>query len=219
MTTPHFQPDIVISEPTAWQAGEAPTIPTYVEPCLPAIAPPTFYDESPTFLRVELERKALSIIRDKLDRIDMLTDKLDAVGSPADSANERIQRVWNGVFHTDAKGQRLIRFLDSHGPNQLQYMMQTGEFDQDKNGGYVQRQLRQLGSGTTRIFMVHESIPSLTALYDHPDNVAQVDAQFERQRDHIASELAQEKQNLADYKAAVKRDLAELDKRMSQLLK
>lgn len=205
-------------EPTLWEASEPKPLPTYVEPCLPASANPTHYDESPTQLRIDLERKALAYISDRMAHIERLEDELDQFGQPVDTNNERISRVWSGVFHSDAKGQRLIKFVDSHGPNQLQHMMETGVFDQGTNGGFVQRHLRQLGSGTTRIFMVHESMPNLEALYQHPDNVAQVDEIFAHKREQMASRIAQEKQNLHDYKQAVRKDLAELDKRMNKLL-
>ena len=197
---------------------EPQPVPKLVQPVEPPPTPATHFDESPTQLRIDLERRALKAIQAQIQRIDEFEVSLSEVGDPTDLQNDAIQRVWNGQFHTDAKGQRLIRFLDVMGPSHLSHLMQAGEFDPSQNGGFIQRQQRLLGGSTTRIFMVHESIKNLADLYNHSDNVAVVNQLAETQRERILSQIAQARTDLADFKSGVKAQLKELDKRFKSIL-
>ncbi|EHN8901490.1 Uncharacterised protein [Klebsiella pneumoniae] len=192
--------------------------PVIVTPIAPPAPPETHFDESPTQLRIELEKRALKAIQVQLQRIDTLEQSLDVLDDTVEHRNDAIQRVWNGQFHTDSTGQRLIKFLDVMGTNHLTHLMQSGQFDPSVNGGFIQRHQRLLGGSTTRIFMVHESIKSLDELYDHPENVAVVQQLAERKRERILSQVAQARLDLSEYKTSVKAQLKELDKRFKSIL-
>lgn len=202
---------VIESAPSILTAGESKPVPVFVEPVAPTPPAPTDYDESPLFRRIELERKALNIIRDKTEQIASLENDIADCGTPADTQREAINRVWNGIFHTDSTGQRLIKFLDVPGPHYLQHLMQTGAFDPNTNGGFIQRHQRVMGASTTRIFMVHQST-TLDELYRHPENVAAVTDEYERKRERLERRLSELRIDLADYKAAVRDDLKHLDK-------
>lgn len=199
------------SSPSILTAGESKPVPVFVEPVAPTPPAPTDYDESPLFRRIELERKALNIIRDKNEQIASLENDIADCGTPADTLNASINRVWHGQFHTDSAGQHLIHFLDVMGSNHMSHLMQTGAFDPSTNGGFIQRHQRLLGGSTTRIFMVHQST-TLDELYRHPENVAAVNDEYDRKRERLERRLSELRIDLADYKAAVRDDLKHLDK-------
>ncbi|MCX8984456.1 hypothetical protein [Citrobacter portucalensis] len=202
---------VIESAPPILTAGESKPVPVFVEPVLPAPSAPTDYDESPLYRRIELERKALNIIRDKSEQIAVLETNIADCGTPADTMNEAINRVWNGQFHTDNSGQRLIKFLDVRGNHHAQHLMESGAFDPLVNGGFIQRYQRLLSGSTTRIFMVHQST-TLDELYRHPENIAAVTDVYDRKREHLERRLSELRIDLADYKAAVRDDLKHLDK-------
>lgn len=202
---------VIDSLPSILTAGESKPVPVFVEPVPMTPPAPTDYDESPLYRRIELERKALNIIRDKSEQIAALESEIANCGTPADTQRDAINRVWNGIFHTDSNGQRLVRFLDVMGTNHMQHLMQTGAFDPSTNGGFIQRHQRVLGASTTRIFMVHQST-TLDELYRHPDNVAVVTSEYERKRERLERRLSELRIDLADYKAAVRDDIKYLDK-------